>query len=194
MSFQIWMLLASVLVAYIITKKALVKIIHRVGRERGISRVRIQYVVSVLNFSLSVVAIMAAGAIAGVGYKQFGIFLSSIIAVLGVALFAQWSILSNLTASILVFFFFPYRVGDKVKILDGENSVEGRIHEIALFHVILKQGDELITLPNALVFQKAVVIYTGKSENTEKKKLADPASTTAELPAAASTPVAHESP
>lgn len=162
MSFEVWLLLAAVFVGYFLAKKALSKIVKRIGKERSINESRIHYVISILNFSLAVLAIMLAGGIAGVGYKQFGIFLSSIIAVLGVALFAQWSILSNLTASILVFFFFPYRVGDRVKILDGDNSVEGHIHEIALFHVILRSEDELITLPNALVFQKAVVIYKNK--------------------------------
>ena len=98
--------------------------------------------------------------------KDFGIFFSSVFAILGVALFAQWSILSNITASILVFFFFPYRVGHRVKILDGENSIEGILDEITLFHVILI--DELgnrLTYPNSMAFQKAVIIST----NSETK-------------------------
>ncbi|VUD42541.1 Small-conductance mechanosensitive channel [Thalassocella blandensis] len=165
MTVEIWFILLGILLAYLIAKNTLKRLIHRIGKERKISRSRIHYVVSVLNFSLAVLAIMVAGGVAGVGYKQFGFFLSSVIAVLGVALFAQWSILSNLTASILVFFFFPYRVGDWVKILDGENTVEGRIHEISLFHVILKSENDLITFPNALVFQKAVVIQRNKSNS-----------------------------
>lgn len=162
MNVEIWLILIGILFAYLVAKNTLKRVIHRVGKERKISRNRIHYVVSVLNFSLAVLAVMVAGGVAGVGYKQFSFFLSSVIAVLGVALFAQWSILSNLTASILVFFFFPYRVGDWVRILDGENTVEGRIHEIALFHVILKLDDDLITFPNSLVFQKAVVIHRKK--------------------------------
>ena len=165
MKVELLLVLAGILVAYIIAKSMLKKLINRIGKERKISRSRIQYVISVLNFSLAALAFIIAGGVAGIGYKQFGFFLSSVIAVLGVALFAQWSILSNLTASILVFFFFPYRVGDKIKILDGENSVEGRIHEIALFHVILKANEDLVTFPNALVFQKAVIIHRNKVGN-----------------------------
>ena len=114
-------------------------------------------------------AFIAVGIFVGIGYKDLGVFFGSIFAVIGVALFAQWSILSNVTASIIVFFFFPYRVGDNVKILDGENSVEGVINEISLFHVILMDVDGLtITYPNALVFQKAVKIQSQPEKNSAR--------------------------
>ncbi len=159
MNYQMWALVALVILGYFIAKKATKKIVQRIGRERNIDSSRIQYVLSILYFVLGLLAFLVVGGIAGIGYKQFGFFLSSIVAVLGVALFAQWSILSNLTASIMVFFFFPYRVGDFIRVLDGENTVDGRIKEIALFHVILKNDEGmLVTIPNALVFQKAVVI------------------------------------
>ena len=103
------------------------------------------------------------GVITGFGYEDVGLIFTSLFAVLGVALFAQWSILSNVTASVIVFFFFPYHVGDHVRIVDGEDSIEGIIEEITLFHVILKFEDKIATYPNSLVFQKAVVITKGKS-------------------------------
>lgn len=95
----------------------------------------------------------------GINIDDLGVFLGSFVAVLGVTLFAQWSILSNATASVLIFFFFPYRVGDSITILDGDNTVAGTIKEIALFHVILT-GDagKMITFPTSLIFQKAVTV------------------------------------
>jgi small-conductance mechanosensitive channel len=49
-----------------------------------------------------------------------------------------------------------------VKVIDGEDTIEGIILEITLFHVILKFEDTHITYPNSLVFQKAVVIRKDK--------------------------------
>ncbi len=49
-----------------------------------------------------------------------------------------------------------------MKVIDGENTVEGTIIEITMFHVILKFEETHVTYPNSLVFQKAVVITKDK--------------------------------
>lgn len=152
-----------IVTAYFIGKKNISRLVARIGRERNIGEARTQYVNTVLNIAFTIIAITASGMIIGVGLKDLTVLLGSMFAILGVALFAQWSILSNVTASVIVFFFFPYRVGDTVKILDGENSVEGIIKEITLFHVILNNADNsLVTYPNSLVFQKAVTIQSSQ--------------------------------
>ena len=154
-----------IVTAYVIGKKNISRLVARIGRERNIAEARTQYVNTVLNIAFTIIAITASGMIIGVGLKDLSVLLGSMFAILGVALFAQWSILSNVTASVIVFFFFPYRVGDSVKILDGENSVEGSIKEITLFHVILINADNsLVTYPNSLVFQKAVTIQSPQSK------------------------------
>ena len=84
-------------------------------------------------------------------------FLSSIFAIIGVALFAQWSILSNITASFIIFFNFPYKIGDEIKVIDTDGDISGTIVEISLFHVLIQQGEDLITYPNSLILQKAVI-------------------------------------
>ena len=111
------------------------------------------------NLSLATVLYVTRKYVAPVriGYAQVSIFLSSVFAVLGVALFAQWSILSNITASLIIFFGFPYRVGDNIKVLDKDGDIQGIIEEIDLFHVLIRVGDVLITYPNTLILQKAVV-------------------------------------
>jgi len=86
------------------------------------------------------------------------VFASSIFAVIGVALFAQWSILSNLTSSIIIFFTFPARVGDKIKVIDGDNSISGEIIEISLFQIEIEDADGNIVLyPNNLFIQKPIM-------------------------------------
>ncbi|CAM1369554.1 Mechanosensitive ion channel protein MscS (fragment) [Tenacibaculum xiamenense] len=58
--------------------------------------------------------------ISGIDFKQVGLFASSILAILGVGIFAQWSILSNLTASVILFFHHLMHIGDTIKILYKE--------------------------------------------------------------------------
>lgn len=156
-------------------KKYIARLVQRIGREKNIPFNRIQYVNTVLILVWTIISLIALGVVIGIGYDDVGLFFGSIFAVIGVALFAQWSILSNITASIIVFFFFPYRVGDYVTIIDGEDSVQGTIREITLFHVILIENENeknIITYPNAMVFQKAVKItpiidtnFSGESSN-----------------------------
>jgi small-conductance mechanosensitive channel len=160
-----WLAMAIILLVYIFAKRAFTKVIRGIGSEREVAHKRVQYVLAVVNFSWGLLALTGISIAAGVNFKDFGVFLSSALAILGVSLFATWSILSNVTASVIVFFFFPYRVGDKVKIIDGENSIEGMIKEITLFHVILEDSaDTIVTYPNTLIFQKPVSVSKGKSE------------------------------
>lgn len=158
MNLQTIFILLLVFIAYIIGKNTIGRVVRRIGRERHIAAQRVQYVGTAISVVWTILAITAAGVVTGFGYKDVSLFFGSTLAILGIAMFAHWSILSNITSSVVVFFFFPYRVGHYVKILDGDNTVEGRIREITLFHVILEFGDHLITYPNTMVFQKAVQI------------------------------------
>ncbi|MGB2131754.1 MAG: mechanosensitive ion channel domain-containing protein, partial [Marinobacterium sp.] len=104
-----------------------------------------------------VVTVMLLCIIWGVDYAELMILFSSAFAVIGVAMFAQWSILSNITGSITIFFAFPYRIGDRIKVLDKDDDITGVITEIGLFHLHIR-GDngEMVHYPNNLILQKAV--------------------------------------
>ena len=86
-------------------------------------------------------------------------FITSVLTVIGVAFFAQWSILSNITAGIIVFFSSPFKIGDTIKILDKDFPIEAKIVDIKSFYTLLKtaEGQE-ITLPNNLLLQKGIEI------------------------------------
>ncbi|MFC2109398.1 mechanosensitive ion channel domain-containing protein [Bacteroidota bacterium] len=105
----------------------------------------------------------------GVDLNQFTVFLSSILAVLGVGFFAQWSILSNLTASVILFFSHPVRIGDRIRILDKDFDWTGKVIDITGFYFFMKtdKGEE-ITLPNTLVIQKGIEILPKEEVIIEK--------------------------
>ncbi len=131
--------------------------INRFGTSKSVSLYRIKYIAKTVNLSLAIFYSILLITFLGFEYSQISIFLSSVFAVLGVALFAQWSILSNITASLVIFFGFPYRVGDHIRVIDKDDEIMGTIEEIALFHVLIKRDNELITYPNTLILQKAVI-------------------------------------
>jgi len=133
------------------------KAILRFSKSKAVSSYRLKYIVKTLGIALIVVHLAVLFAFLGIESSQVTFFLSSVTAVMGVALFAQWSILSNITASLIIFFGFPYRVGDTIKVIDGEEDITGIVEEITLFHVLISKGGHMITYPNSLILQKPVV-------------------------------------
>ena len=90
--------------------------------------------------------------------------MSSVFAVIGIGFFAQWSILSNITSGVIMFFTFPYKIGDYIKIHDKEFPYEGMIEDIKSFHVMVRTKDnELITYPNSMMLQKGVTVVKAEA-------------------------------
>lgn len=86
---------------------------------------------------------------------------SSLFAMLGVALFAAWSLLSNLTAFLLMFIQNDCRVGYWVRIMDGANAIEGRIIEMGLMNVLLEHVDgHKVIYPNNLFVTRPVLVLS----------------------------------
>lgn len=118
-----------------------------------------------LNFLISIMAIVLIAAIWGVNQSELILFISTFLTVLGIALFAQWSLLSNITAGLILFLNHPLRLGDRIKILDKDFEIEGRVEDITYFflHIRMDQGEK-ITIPNSVVLQKMISI-AGRSDH-----------------------------
>jgi small-conductance mechanosensitive channel len=95
----------------------------------------------------------------GVDTKNILVAMSSVFAVIGIAFFAQWSIISNITAGIVVYFSLNLKIGDKIKILDKDFPIEGSIIDIKTFYVYLETDEgEKIIYPNSLILQKGISV------------------------------------
>ncbi len=133
--------------------------IRRIGKLSDINKVRTRLIVKYVNITILFIALLIASFIWGVNFKELALVFSSIFAVLGVALFAQWSILSNLTSGIILFFSFPFKIGDRIRIQDIDFPNETIIEDIKAFHINLRTDEgELITYPNNLLLQKGIVV------------------------------------
>jgi small-conductance mechanosensitive channel len=84
------------------------------------------------------------------------LFISSLLTVLGVGFFAEWSILSNVTAYLVLFFSHPIKIGDRIKIQDNNQLIEGTVNDITYFFVFVinNEGQE-ITIPNAIILKSS---------------------------------------
>ena len=111
------------------------------------------------DYFIYMLALLVIISIWGIKPEQIFLFISSVLTVIGVAFFAQWSILSNITAGIILFFSSPFKIGNVIKIMDKDYPIEAKIIDIRSFYTLLKtaQGEET-TFPNNLLLQKGVVV------------------------------------
>lgn len=143
---------------YLIGNSAIRRAIKTYGREQNYLEKRIVYTKKFFSFIFFLVLFAAITVIWGIDIKGVLIFTTSFFAIVGIALFASWSILSNITSSIIIFFSFPYKIGDDIRISDGENSIEGKIRDMTFFHIKIEDKDKnLIFYPNNLAIQKPVL-------------------------------------
>ncbi len=157
-------LLAIIIFLRIVTAK----LIRRYAKLSSIMEHRANLVIKYIELLIYMLAIICLIIIWGVQKKDILFTLSSATTVVGVAMFAQWSILSNITSGIILFFFFPFRIGDIIHVHDKDFPIKAEIEDIKAFHIYLKtdQG-ERITYPNNLLLQKGVSIITSKIEDKE---------------------------
>ncbi|EMF8900106.1 TPA: mechanosensitive ion channel family protein [Vibrio parahaemolyticus] len=160
-----------VLIAYRILKRIVNRAILNLATSKGVKKARLSFIQRCFNVALLFLTASVFAIVTGIGYGDVSLFLSSIFAVLGVAFIAQWSILSNITASFLIFFVFPYRVGDRIKVVDKDEDISGEIQEISMFHVLIKHDNgNLITYPNNQILQKAVLKLAKEKAKPEEPK------------------------
>ena len=85
----------------------------------------------------------------------------------GVALFAEMSILSNVTACLILFFQHPIKVGDTIGITHEGKDIEGELIEITYFFAFIKTPNSgTLTIPNALFLKSSFQILEKSSKST----------------------------
>lgn len=95
------------------------------------------------------------------GFDFTGLMTMSVglIALLGVSLFASWSILSNVTAFFVLVFHESYKRGNFIRVIAGDNYLEGYISEINLFNTkLITEDKEVIVYPNIQLISNPAVI------------------------------------
>lgn len=108
-------------------------------------------------------ALILISTVWGLKQNEIAIYVGTILTALGIAFFAQWSLLSNITSSLILFFNHPMKIGDNIKILDKDYPFEGEVLDLTYFYIhILTENGEIISIPNSIALQKAVSVLEKK--------------------------------
>ncbi len=160
----------SILAIIIIARIVLKKVSDSIGKTYEFSIHRTKIIRKFISFASWLFLIIACIGIWGVHPSNLVLFIGSILTIIGVAFFAQWSILSNITSALILFFFYPFKLGDLIKILDSDNGVAGRLNDFTLFHVEIKLEDSRkVIVPNNVFLQKMVQTHSEQENEQEKQ-------------------------
>ncbi|MCL2596673.1 MAG: mechanosensitive ion channel family protein [Paludibacter sp.] len=152
---------AIVLVVYPLSRFIVYKLTDKFAKFKLYDYGYCKMIKKILNALIIIVIITILIGIWGVDRKNILLALSSGFAVIGVALFAQWSILSNVTAGLVIFFSLQLRIGDRIKIYDKDFPIEATLKDIKAFYLCLETDKgEIISYPNNLLLQKGIFICT----------------------------------
>ena len=150
---------AIVIVLLPVSRYIFSKIVMKSGRIIQMPEARILQVRQVVSIIINILFFFSLAIIWGVNPDNILLGVSSVFAVIGVAFFAQWSILSNITAGIIMFFNAPFKVGDRIHIIDKDIPIIATIENIQTFYTHIRtEEDELIVIPNNLFLQKIVSV------------------------------------
>jgi small-conductance mechanosensitive channel len=153
---------AVVLAVYFILKRLMSNWIDKAAKTFDYDKPRVKVTKRLFNILLFSVSFGLLLFIWGVNQSELVFFITSMLTVLGIAFFAQWSIISNVTATLVIYFNHPAKIGDTITIMDKEFNIEARISDIGMFFMTLKTAEgEVITIPNNLFIQKMVKVKRG---------------------------------
>jgi len=160
-------ILGGCITLYFIFKIVINNFLKRTRLERSRRKMTIR---AVQLFSTMTVIILLTG-VWGFKQNEIALFASTIFTALGIAFFAQWSLISNITSSILIFFNHPLKLGDYIKVLHEYFNYDGEVIEMNYFFVHLKTANnEFITVPNSHFFDKSFSVSAKKHKHKEPIK------------------------
>lgn len=153
-----------VVILYFIISRRIAPVLYRFIAASQLKAEMNKRALVVFHIILALLLIVVLSIVWGVDIRGLLVLASSMIAVVGVALFAAWSLLSNITAFFILLGQKAFAEGMEVRVVDGGNYLEGRIIEINLFSTVLRTKDnELVVYPNNLLISRPVVVFPKKS-------------------------------
>lgn len=149
------------LVLYIVLRIIIKRLINKRLVLNEFSPARKKVTLKIFNSVLNLVVAIALILIWSIDRSDIFLILSSVLTILGVAFFAQWSHISNITSGLIIFFNQNTRIGDTIKLLDKDFDIEGTISDIGPFFIKIKTADkQIISLPNNVLLAKAIKIIS----------------------------------
>ena len=102
---------------YILVRIGSNKVINKNLTNKLLHRSRGKIVKKAVNITLLIVCLSLILIVWGVNQSDLAAYVGSILTVVGVAFFAQWSILSNITSSIIIYFNHSVKIDEIITIM-----------------------------------------------------------------------------
>ena len=148
-------LIAFIIIVKLFASKAVNRILVRLDNDLKRKKITMR----IINLFSLIFMVIGLAAIWNIDRSQLMVFITSLITVLGIAFFAQWSILANITSSLILFFNHPVKIGQRICVLDKEYEIEGKLIDISFYFLYIKTDEEeLVTIPTSVALQKTIVI------------------------------------
>jgi small-conductance mechanosensitive channel len=133
-------------------------LIQKFGRNDKVQQKRQKAITKLFNIISFAGLVLALSIVWGYTFQSLYVASIGIFTLIGIAFFAVWSILSNITSGFIMFFKFPMSIGDTVEFLEIQGA-RGVVQDISLFHVLLEKEDgTILAVPNNVVIQKVMGI------------------------------------
>jgi small-conductance mechanosensitive channel len=133
--------------------------LKKIQKKYNYSSFRVRPILKIFNLFSFATFIVILIAIWGIEQAKLLTFITSFLTVVGIALVAQWSILSNIASALIIFISHPVKLGESITIMDKEFQINGQVIDIGLFFITIKNDEnEKILLPNNVLLQKATKI------------------------------------
>jgi small-conductance mechanosensitive channel len=141
----------------IVISRFLQLIIDRAGLKFSYDKTRIKIIKKVISSVLFFLLVGVLLLIWAIAPAKLAGYLVSLFTVMGIAFLAQWSIVSNITSTLIIFFNHQVNIGDTIVILDKDYQIEGKVSDMGIFFIIIKVGEnEYVSMPSNVFMQKMV--------------------------------------
>ena len=114
---------------------------------------------NIMRIIIGTMTLAALFLVWGIDFSGLLLVSTSLITITGVALFANWSLLSNITAYFILLFQPSYSRGNFIRVFEGDNFVEGTIADVNLFNIkLITDEEEIIMYPNNLLLTRLTML------------------------------------
>ena len=141
--------------------------IDRYVRKNGMSQPRNLAMHKTKTLSFNLAAIIGLIILWGVSFENAWVSIAGFMGLIAIGFFAVWSILSNIFAGVILFFFRPFKVDDNIEIVP--DGISGRVKDINGFFVVLRDEQGNLThVPNNMFYQKIVKTLSDTDSTLQK--------------------------
>ncbi|WP_100656176.1 mechanosensitive ion channel domain-containing protein [Alteromonas flava] len=147
------------LIAYTIVTRLALPLIERKVISSKLKSEAAKKAYHIIRLIVGIVTVSALLVVWGIDFSGLLLISTSLLTLTGVALFASWSLLSNVTGYFVLLFQPSFRRGNYIRIIDGDNYIEGYIADVTLFSAkLITDEREVIVYPNNLLLTRPTIV------------------------------------